>query len=140
MGGNGVRSTEYVDETISSVQSTAETRLIGKLQGHPQRYAIIEFLEYVPEGESVNAWALCLNGCLEGLGLHGGRPATIADLAAACNDYRGTAKWGIPHFRGFVDRLVAKRLRPKAADIRLPKASSTDRAVAAAKAFAEGGE
>lgn len=141
LGGDGVRSTEDVDEKIPS-STPHPGRLMAKLVGHPARYAVVEFLEAVPETQSLAAWSLCLNGCLEGMGMQQSRRATVDELAAACNDYRGASpeKWGVTHFRSFVDRIVAKRFRSKAADIRLPKASVTDRAVAAAKAFAEGGE
>jgi hypothetical protein len=140
MADDGGRRTEDVDETISS---TLPGRLAQKLVGEPSRYAIVEFLEAVPAGQNAQAWAMCLNGCLEGIGTAQGRKATVDDLAAACNDYRATPldKWGIPHFRSFVNRIVAARLRPHtSSEAVLPRSSTTDRAVAAVRAFVEDGE
>lgn len=110
--GDGGRRTEDVDETISSI---LPARLLTKLVGHPARYAITGFLDGLPPGQTLEAWGMCLNGCLEGLGTEQGRKASVDELAAACNDYRSTppASWGIPHFRSFVDRIVAKRFRPQ---------------------------
>jgi len=107
--------------------------------GHPVRYAVTGFLEALPEGQAFDTWALCLNGCLEGLGTQQNRKATVDELATACNDYRAIppASWGIPHFRSFVDRVVAKRFRPeRAGSIRLPS-SKTAAQVTAAAAWVE---
>lgn len=134
---DGGRRTEDVDETISSL---LPGRLAQKLVGHTARYVIVEFLEHLPEGENPMSWAMTINGCLEGLGTKDSAKATVDEMAAACNDYRGAspANWGIPHFRSFVDRVVAKRTRGK--NHTPNRGGSTERSVAAARAFAEGGE
>jgi hypothetical protein len=111
--------------------------LAEKLTGHPFRYAIVGFLESLPPGQPFDKWALTLNGCLEGLGLEQGRRASVEELATACNDYLGAApaEWGIPHFRSFVDRVVAKRYRPRKSGIKT--AGYAERTLAAAAEFVE---
>lgn len=133
-GGDGGRRTEdgNGDELLPT---TLPGRLAEKLIGSPVRYAIVGFLDSLPPGQPFDKWAMTLNGCLEGLGLDQGRRATVEELAAACNDYLGAApgEWGIPHFRSFVDRVVAKRFRPRKVGARTP--GHAERTLAAAAEF-----
>jgi len=138
---DGGRRTEDGNED-ELLPTTLPGRLAEKLIGHPARYAIVDFLDAVPADQRLETWSMALNGCLEGLGTEQNRRATVEELAAACNDYLAAKpeKWGLPHFRSFVDRVMAKRFRPqRSSEVRLPRPTATDRAVAAAKAFAEGG-
>lgn len=121
-----------------SLPARLAKRLAG-LAGHAAEPVIAEFLEHSPPKERTS-WVACLLACLDGLGLQAGRAATIEELAAACGDYLKTpaGQWGLPHFRSFVERQVAKRYRSA------PYSSSpgrrggkTARQVAAAKKFAE---
>jgi hypothetical protein len=88
-------------------------RLVAKLNGQPGRHAVVDFLEHLPPTEDAARWQQTLLGCLEGLGTQAGRETTVSELAAACTDYLAAAppKWGLVHFRSFVDRVVAKRFR-----------------------------
>jgi hypothetical protein len=135
-GGDGGRRTEYGNEEIPT---SLQGRLVARLIGHPSRYAVVSFLENLPPTQSVDGWAGCLLGCLDGLGLERNRKATVEDLAAACGDYQGTnpVKWGFPHFRGFVDRVVDKRHRPeRRTSPRGERRTTTERAMDAAAEFA----
>lgn len=119
-------------------------RLVARLAGHPDRFAITEFLETkLPAGSEMGTWIGTVSGCLDGDGLPKQRPAAIVDLAQACRDYPAVAKgaWNPAHFRRCVSRAFEDRTRQPvdAAGVRLPRGSFTERQVAAAKAFAEGG-
>lgn len=108
--------------------------LLDRIARHPGRWAIIEFLENLPAGQSVPSWSGVLNGCLDGLGTPGNKPATINDLSAACSDYRAVApeKWAPIHFRKFVARVMGSHTPAQ-------PAGRTDRAVEAARKFAQEG-
>jgi hypothetical protein len=102
---------------------------------------VLEFLERLPPKQSVDKWAAVLLGCLDGMGLAGGKAATVDDLAAACSDYLGTPpeSWGPVHFRSFVDRIVHKRLRPvRSREMQLPGGKQAREVAAAAEFVAKG--
>jgi hypothetical protein len=113
--------------TTSSDQRARAT-LADRLVGAAGRSAVTAFLDALPPGENAATWEPTLLGCLDGLGLAQGHAATVDELAAACNDYRkrAPARWGVVHFRSFVDRIVAKRFRPAR-----PPNSSPSEAIAA---------
>lgn len=124
--------------TPSGLPARLQTRLLG-CRG---RVIVLEFLEKLPAGQSPDAWAGALLGCLDGMGLAQGRAATVDDLAAACADYLATPgiSWGLPHFRAFVDRIVSKRLRPvRSREMQLPQGRQA-REIEAAARFAAGGD
>ena len=135
LAGDGGRRTDTGTEL--PLPSNLPPRLAQRLIGEPGRFAIWDFLEAVPPDQQYQTWTGCLLGCLDGLGLDQGRPATVGELAAACADYR-PAQWGIPHFRSFVDRTVAKRFRPEKKY--RGRESRTERAVQAVKEFVAEGE
>lgn len=115
MEGDGGRRTEdgYGDELLRPTDPRA--RLLARLAEEPGRHVVIDFLERMPADQKLASWEATLLGCLDGLGTAQGRVATVGELAAACTDYLASApeKWGLLHFRSFVDRVVAKRFRPE---------------------------
>lgn len=100
------------ETTPSGQRARAGDRLLQRLTGELGRHAIVEFLDRAPDAE-LRTWQGVLVGCLDGLGLVRGQKATVSELAAACTDYLQTPpeQWGVIHFRSFVDRIVARRLR-----------------------------
>lgn len=114
-------------------------RLMKSLVGHAMRYTIVGFLDSLPPGENVDAWAGVLGGCLGGLGTAQGRQATVEDLAAACLHF-GTVPprgWKPAHFVSWVDRIIEKRRRPPSSSA--PSSRQT-REIEAAAAFVAKGE
>ena len=82
-------------------------RLVSRLVGQPNRWVLEQFLGDLPAGESPEAWAGVMLSALDGLGLAGGKPATVAELAAACLEYPTAVKdgkWGARHFLACVAR------------------------------------
>ncbi len=117
-------------------------RLLPRLVGERGRYAVIGFLDRVPEPQ-FRGWQDLLAGCLDGLGLVQGKAATVSELAAACNDYAEKVpleRWDFDHFRSFVDRLVKRRMRGERNGSARHRETRADRAVRAVQKFVARGE
>lgn len=104
------QSAVAVSEGIPKGNQTAggvTDRLVARLVGQPNRWVLEQFLGDLPAGESPEAWAGVMLSALDGLGLAGGKPATVAELAAACLEYPTAVKdgkWGARHFLACVAR------------------------------------
>ncbi len=133
-----VRVTEDGNEKPKLPPTSLPARLAKRIAGHPAEAVLAEFLEQSPPKERTS-WVACLLACLDGLGLQAGRAATIEELAAACGDYLKTpaGQWGLPHFRSFVERQVAKRYQSVRYSSPGRRGGKTARQVAAAQKFAE---
>jgi hypothetical protein len=82
-----------------------------------QRIAVTEFLLNLPERESPVTWAGVLLGCLDGLGMSGGRPAPPDAVAVACLDYATTdagkqGKYDPRYFRACVESAAKAGRKP----------------------------
>lgn len=117
--------------------------LVARLGGHPDRFAVLEFLENLPPGLDTKAWVQTVSGCLQGVDMPEGREATIEELASACRDFPGIhgVRWNPSFFRGCVARAGRDRRRvPRAADTPLPRGKQAREIEAAARFVAQGEE
>jgi hypothetical protein len=117
----GAKMDGYDDEdgngngTTPSPTGRAGTKLVGRLSGHPHRWAVIEWLAALPDGQDHEHWAAVLNGCLDGLGMPSNVPATPADIAAMCVDWKvlqANAK-GDPYNPAYVKGCIAHAQRAR---------------------------
>ncbi len=84
--------------------SSPAAKLIARMGRQPDRWAVWDFLDRVPDDQQV-PWVNRLAGYLGGLDMPAGTCPTPAQLATACRDYTGDAK-SPAHFRGFVLRVI----------------------------------
>jgi hypothetical protein len=75
-------------------------KLVNRMSREPDRWAVVEFLEQVPDAKP-EGWIPVLLACLEGLDMPNGRPATPEALAATCRDFgtKPKADWNPKFFR-----------------------------------------
>lgn len=117
-------------------RSAREVALLAQLQRDPDRWAVIEFLERVPE--TVRAgWVGRLSLWLRGEEFPPGACPTASELATALRDYTGS--YAPVHVRAFVTRLVKQRGRQASGPSRASGAAARLEANrAAAAAFVKG--
>jgi hypothetical protein len=83
--------------------NTPEARLIAQMGRQPDRWAVWDFLEHIPDPQQI-PWVHRLAGYLQGLDFPVGICPTAEQLATACRDYAGD--YSPAHFRGFVLRAI----------------------------------
>lgn len=126
-------------ETNSSDRPVEGGRLDDRVRAEVGGEAVLEFLDNLPDGEHRISWVGVLQGCLDGLGLKQGRGATMSELGAACIEYLkdNPAKWGVPHFRAYVNRVMNSARQPPRETRR--KAGGYEAAIEAARRGEEHG-
>lgn len=86
---------------------SSTARLASRILSQPSRWMVEQFLSDLPDRESPDAWAGVMLSALDGIGLPGGVPVSVSELAAACAEYPTVVKdgrWGARHFLACVER------------------------------------
>ncbi len=79
-------------EAVSKKQETKEPHtqrerlLLERFRREPERWAVVEFLESQTAADR-EGWVSTISGCLEGMGMRGGQPATAPAIAVTCQDF-----------------------------------------------------
>jgi len=132
------------DNGTTSSQAGSESagaRLIDRVRGHPQRFALTEFLEQLPAGHDPDTWAGILLGCLDGMSLKAGRAASIEELASACVTYPGirNVAWVPAQFYATVERTMTRMRETTTPALPRTGAQGADRLQASVAEFVAGG-
>lgn len=113
LGGDGDGDVNERRSPPAPPPGRAGAKLVARLQGASDRFAVVEWLESLPAGQSHETWAALFVGWLDGMDLPSGCPVTPEDLGTMARDWKGIPdrSYSPAFVRGCVLRAVRDRLK-----------------------------